>query len=235
MIPYPRYWLNMEQFDTNDFTNSLIAAIASLNFSGLTTPSDYYNLDNYSPNISRFSAKEAYYYLFNSGIRDFYVESEINIDLRDWGELDSQKHYPILTNLKEIFNTNIIKSANYFKYDQSLSITKTLTNLISWGTVQPRNYSPYLAETCYTYTPTRVIYSLPSQFESKKDNWRLFLANNYYDFDFYVTCIKSVNKSGAMIFFESGSPVQFQGIDQLQTDLGTKLTIGDDFHNQCRI
>lgn len=227
MIPYPRYWLNMEQFDTNDFTNSLIAAIASWNFSTVITPSDYYNLDNYSPNIARFSAKEAYYYLFNSGIRDFYVESEINIDLRDWGELDAQKHYPIITNLKEIFDTNIIKSANYFKYDQSLSVTKTLTNLISWGTVQPRNYSPYLAETCYTYTPTRVIYSLPTQFESKKDNWRLFLANNYYDFDYYVTCIKSVNKSGAMIFFESGSPVQFQGIDQLQTDLGTKLTIGD--------
>jgi hypothetical protein len=36
-----------------------------------------------------------------------------------------------------------------------------------------------------------------------------------------------VNKSGAMIFFDAASPVQFQGTDQLQTDLGTKLTIGD--------
>jgi len=30
-----------------------------------------------------------------------------------------------------------------------------------------------------------------------------------------------------MIFFDAASPVQFQGTDQLQTDLGTKLTIGD--------
>jgi hypothetical protein len=93
--------------------------------------------------------------------------------------------------------------------------------------MQSPSYNPYDAETCFKYQPTRVIYSLPSQYEGLKDGWRVFLPNNYYDFDSLVTSIKPINKSGAMIFFDSASPVQFQGTDQLQTGLGTKLTIGD--------
>ena len=224
MIPYPTYWLNSDEFDASDFTESLV----SNPFQPLqwVLPNDFYNLDNFNFSLW-FTVKNAYFYLFNSGVRDFFVESEINVGYRDWGELDSEKHYPIITDLKTLFSTNIIKSGNYYKYDQSLSIIKTLPNLISWGETQLRNYSPYLAETCYTYSKNRVIYSLQSQFESSKDYWRVFLVNNYYDFRDYVTCIKPVNKSGAMIFFEASSPVQFQGLDQLQTDLGTKLTIGD--------
>jgi len=228
-ILYPRYWLNMEEFQTNDFTSSLFSNV--FNPSAWVTPSDYYNLDPQSAitglNNLTFSVRNAYFYLFNSGVREFFVESEINIDLRDWGDTDAEKHYPILSDVKRLFDTSIIRAGNYYKYDQSLSFTKTLLNYFSWGTTQARSYSPYLAETCYTYTPNRVIYSLPAQFESEKDNWLYFLANNYYDFDNYVRSIKSINKSGAIIFFDTASPVQFQGLDQLETDLGTKLTIGD--------
>ena len=224
MIPYPTYWLNSDSYDASDFTESLVSN--PFQPSQWELPNDFYNLDNFAFSFW-FTVRNAYFYLFNSGIRDFFVETEINIDFRDWGEMDSQKHYPIITDLKTIFDTNIIKSGNYYKYDQSLSVTKTLPNLVSWGTVQPRNYSPYLAETCFIYQKNRVIYSLRSQFESSKDYWRVFLVNNYYDFKQYVTNIKSVNKSGAMIFFDTASPIQFQGTDQLETDLGTKLTIGD--------
>jgi hypothetical protein len=100
-------------------------------------------------------------------------------------------------------------------------------NYTSWANTQEPSYNPYDAATCFVYQPTRVIYSLPAQYEGLKDGWRVFLPNNYYDFNNVVTCIKPVNKSGAMIFFDAASPVQFQGLDQLQTDLGTKLTIGD--------
>lgn len=240
MIPYPTYWLNMEKFETNDFTSNLSTSVTtfftSYNSSNNVPnlPNDFYNLDQYNSSFNnplnnpfRFGVKDAYFYLFNSGIREFFVETEINIDLRDWGEFDSQKHYPIIADVKTIFDTNIIKSGNYYKYDWSLSITKTYLNFVSWATTQTSYYDPSLSETCYTYSPKRVIYSLPAQFESVKDNWLVFLANNYHDFLSYVTCIKPVNKSGAIIFFESASPVQFQGTDQLQTELGTKLTIGD--------
>jgi len=226
-ILYPRYWLNMEEFQTNDFTSSIFSNI--FNPGAWVTPSDFYNLDPSPSLISNinFAVKNAYFYLFNSGVREFFVESEINVDLRDYGNIDAEKYYPYISDVKRLFDTSIIKAGNYYKYDASLSFTKTILNYTSWGIVQSRSYSPYLAETCYTYSPNRVIYSLPSQFESEKDNWLYFLANNYYDFDTYVRSIKSVNKSGAIIFFDTASPVQFQGLDQLETDLGTKLTIGD--------
>lgn len=226
MLFYPRFWANLEKFDTNDFTSSFSGSIGTILSPGSwTTPSDFYNLDGLTY-VPKLAVKKAYFYLFNSGVRDFFVESEINVDFRDWGELDSQKYFPQLDK-KTIFDTSIIKAGNYYKYDNALSIVNTLTNKISWGNTQTRAYDPNLAETCYTYTPTRVIYSLPAQYESKTDYWRLFVANNYYDFNYYVTCIKPINKSGAIIFFDSGSPVQFQGTDQLKTELDTKLTIGD--------
>ncbi len=51
-----------------------------------------------------------------------------------------------------------------------------------------------MAATCYSYYPKKVIYSLPQNKELKKDNWRVFLVNNYNQFDSNVTSIKSIVK-----------------------------------------
>jgi hypothetical protein len=162
-------------------------------------------------------------------VRDFFVESEINVAYRDYGEPQDQRFYDPYSgsDTKDLFDTKIIKSGNYYKYDKSLSISQLFLNYTSWASMQATTYDPYIAETCFVYQPKRLIYSLPAQFEGLKDGWLAFLPNNYYNFQNLVTCIKPVNKSGAMIFFDAASPVQFQGLDQLQTDLGTKLTIGD--------
>jgi hypothetical protein len=50
---------------------------------------------------------------------------------------------------------------------------------------------------------------------------------NYKDFKNRVNVIKPISKSGALVLFPNLAPAMFQGVDQLQTDLGTKLTIGD--------
>ena len=223
MLLFPTYWLNSYKFETSDFVESVTSDIFDPNT--WITPSDYYTLDGGLCNLS-FSVKYAWFYLFSSGVRDFYVESEINIDLRDYGTTDSQKHYPILQP-NDLFNTSIIRATNYYKYDQSLSISKTYLNYTSWGSMQQTTYDPYLAETCYDYRPKRVIYSLPAQYESAKDFWKVFLPLNYKDFISQVTCIKPINKSGAFILFDNASPIQFQGSDTLQTGLGTKIVIGD--------
>jgi hypothetical protein len=162
-------------------------------------------------------------------VRDFFVESEINVAYRDYGELQEQRFYDPYagSDTKDLFDTRIIKSGNYYKYDKSLSISQLFLNYASWASMQATTYDPYIAETCFVYQPNRLIYSLPAQFEGLRDGWLVFLPNNYNDFVNLVTCVKPVNKSGAMIFFDAASPVQFQGTDQLQTDLGTKLTIGD--------
>lgn len=242
MIPYPKYWADFSQFQTSDFTSSFmqwITGALTTNYGVLVTPSSYYVLDG--PNcvgnflnpaglLANFTFdKRGWFYLFNSGVRDFFVESEINVAYRDYGELQEQRFYDPYagSDTKDLFDTRIIKSGNYYKYDKSLSISQLFLNYASWASMQTPQYDPYVAETCFVYQPTRLIYSLPAQFEGLRDGWLVYLPNNYYDFENLVTCIKSVNKSGAMIFFDAASPVQFQGTDQLQTDLGTKLTIGD--------
>lgn len=254
MLPHPRYWANFNEFETSDFTSSVGELITlpsisgsgvsggGLSFANLVLPHSYYNLDGSQLlNLSgisggltaatqaRLDVRNAWFYMFSSGVKDFYVESEINVDFRDYGDLDTQRFYDPqrYTDLKTMFDTSIIKAGNYYKYDQSLSRSKIFMNYISWGDQHPRTYDPLIAEFCYTYTPTRIIYSLPAQYEGKRDNWFLFLANNYYDFNTRPTCVKQINKNGALIFFEADSPAQFLGVDQLQTDSGTKLTIGD--------
>ena len=182
---------------------------------------------SFSPNFS-FN-KIGWFYLFNSGVKEFFVESEINVGYRDYGPTDSEKFCNPYTGYDtySTFKESNIKSGNTYFYDQSLSVSKTFINYVSWASNQSPAYNPYIAETCYVYQPTKLIYSLPSQFQGLKDGWLVFLPSNYQIFSNVVTCVKEINKSGALIFFDAASPVQFQGTDQLQTSLGTKLTIGD--------
>jgi len=216
----------------DDYLNSLdgdqTSFIGDL-FSGIITPSDKFCFDMEQPAKYKFTVKKAFMYLFNSGVRDFYVETEVNIDLRDKGDLVYEKHFDHTeyTNIQEIFSTDHIKVSNFYKYDYSLSISKLYNNYVSWGNVQDRAYNPLKAETCFVYRPKRLIYSLPQQTENKKDHWRIFLSNNYKDFSSVTTAIKSIGKNGAVIFFDEDSPIQFVGVDELKTDGGTKITIGD--------
>lgn len=199
-------------------------------FRDLETPNDKHAFDRRrNAGFLRFAVKEAFMYLFVSGVRDFFVETEINIDHRDWGEKDEERHYDHTryTDLQQIFSTDNIKSGNFMKYDYSLSIAKLFNNFVSWGQVQERDYDPEVAETCFVYRPKRVIYSLPQSLENKKDNWRVYLPLNYKTFNSRTVAIRPIGKNGAIMLFENESPVQFVGVDQLQTDGGTKITIGD--------
>jgi hypothetical protein len=198
-------------------------------FDGIITPSDKFAFDMKEPGKFQFTVKAAFMYLFNSGVRDFFVESEINVDLRDWGDITYERHYDYIeyTNLRDLFSTDHIKVGNFMKYDYSLSIGKLFNNYVSWGAVQDVNYDPLIAETCFVYRPNRLMYSLPQAEQNKKDNWRVFLPLNFKDFTSKTTSIKPIGKNGAMIFFENESPVQFAGVDTLKTDGGTKITIGD--------
>ncbi len=230
MITYPRYWADFTRYDAGEF----LQGITSLT---LATPSDRAALDGNTaaqvflttPLGIRFRIKNAYFYVFQSGVRDFFVESEVNTALRDWGELPEERHYDSnnYTSTSDLFDTAIIKASNYYKYDYSLSISRLFTNFISWGNVQPRDYDPLVAEKCYIRRPNRLIYSLPQNLENKKDYWRVYLANNYKDFYSRVSGVKPINKNGAVITFRADSPIMFQGVDTLNTDLGTKITVGD--------
>ena len=177
----------------------------------------------------RFAMRYAYMYSHTNGILDFFVESEVNLANRDWEDRADARIYDVYgyNDVDELFHAQIEKKDNFFKYDESLSPSKFVTQLRSFGEIQPRYYDPYVAENCYVSYPKRLIYSLQAQKESKKDFWRVFLPFNYQDFKNKVSVIKPINKNGAIIFFPFLSPQMFQGVDTLKTQLDTKLTIGD--------
>jgi hypothetical protein len=259
MINNPRFWADFTKFDTNQFLQNTIgtivnptqwgqnlisqgfpSALSNLDLSpgtnsigggdtGGSTGQILNNLVNAIASSFKLMKKNCYFYLFQSGVRDFFVESEINVDLRDWGTQPSEWHYDPYrrTDLQALFNVDIIKSGNYFKYDLSLSISRIFNNFISWGNMQARYYNPYVAETCYTYYKNRIVYSLPQTQDAVKDSWKVYLANNYKDFTARVTAIKPIGKTGALMLFDRDSPVQTLGSESMELDLGTKITIGD--------
>ena len=207
-------------------------AISLQTFKSQVLPNDYFYLDRKASECASkisFGINEGYFYLFANGVKDFFVESEINLSQRDWGEDLAQRHYDTYTytDLQALFRSDIIKAGNYYKYDYSLSANRMLGNYISWGALTSKDFDPQVSASCYSYYSSRGIYSLPTTQELKKDNWKIFLANNYYDFDSDVKTIRAINQSGAMVFYNHASPTFFAGVDELQTGNGIKVTIGD--------
>ena len=250
-LPYPRHWANFEKFDMVNMVSPLTTFTFNWTQGGM--PSFLHNLDvsggdtgdadltsNWGwdldgatpPSGSSFNFmthKYAYLYLHNSGINDFFVESDLNVGLRDYGSKKAERHYDWTeyTDIDALFHTDIIKEGNYYKYDDSLSKSNLNSQMITYGIIQPRDYDPAVAESCWKYYPKRIIYSNQAFKEAKKDFWRIYLPNNYKDFKNPPTTVKPVSKSGALVLFPHTAPQLFQGVDTLSTDFETKLTIGD--------
>ena len=246
-VPYPRYYANTEEYKFNDFVEGLGQSIgngvSNLKnfFNGIqssgnddiqdqidTLPSDLHNLDRpTSPN--GFFMARGYFYLFNSGVKEFFVESEINCAYRDHDDEPRTRHYDDkeYTDLERIFRADEITAGNHFKYDFSLSAGYYFTNNLSMGNIQTRDYDPEISEECHTYYPNRLIYSMPQEQTLKTDNWRTFLVNNYQDFKSPITAVKPIGMSGALIMLRRESPMFFAGADTLQSEAGIEITIGD--------
>jgi hypothetical protein len=245
MLPRPRFWMNSRRYEMGDIVGGLTDPSQWFNppTSGEGTfPRRFYRLDNARYNYSDdtinlpgypgfLGVKESYFYTACSSVRDFFVESDVIVDFREAGIPVSERHYNPFgyNNLEEMFNMNpdTITRGNYYAYDYSLSISKLFTQYFSQGNLQSRYYNPEVAKLCYTYYPDRIIYSLPQDQESLKDSWFIYLANNYKEFRDQISGVKNFAKTGIFITFKNSSPLVFQGIDQLQTDFGTKITIGD--------
>lgn len=239
--PAPRYWLDSNKFDMGDFDMNITFDFVNLvGPDGInnpinidfTTPSSFYRLDNNGNNaLFNFIVRYRWAYLFYNGVRDFYVESELNMAYRDYGENDYEKFYDVygqsFSDLSTMFRSDLITKPIHYKYDLSLSSAKTFNNFASWGKILPRDYRPSLYDTCFEYFPRRVIYSLRQQEGMRRDNWKNFLPLNYKDFKSKVCNIKSLNVAGAVVLFEEAEPMLFTGVDQLQTTGGVKVTIGD--------
>jgi hypothetical protein len=234
MFDYSSFWMNTSEFNINEFYKSigdgLVAAMKTLKFATffktIKSPSDFHCFDR-NGGTGWMMLKNAYMYLFNSGVRNFFVESELNVDCRDYEDEDAKKHYPIESNLSNLFNMRTIKADNFYKLDRSLCESFLPHSKTSWSTLLDTKYDPALSETCYTTRENRLIYSLPQETLNKKNNWSVFLPNNKKDFTSKITAIKPVDKTGAMLFFQNESPALLPGVDELQTGNGIKLIVGD--------
>ena len=222
LLPNSFYTLDNESYN---YATDEVPKLPSL----LPPPFNAYPLIDGYPGF--FGVKESYFYLSTSAVRDFFVESDVIVDYREpgtepWQRFYSPYYFTDLTSLFEINPDNITRG-NYYSYDYSLSISKLFSQYFSQGVLQSRYYNPVVANLCYTYYPDRIIYSLPQQDESLKDSWFIYLANNYKEFKDQISGVKNFAKTGIFITFKNSSPLVFQGVDQLQTDFGTKITIGD--------
>ncbi len=214
-VPYPRYWINNTHVYYEFWGNA----------------DKNYHVDENSVRPLDLWVKDGFFYLFNNGVRDFYVESDVNVGYRDWGEELQQHFYDPYgyTDIAYMFRSDMIKTDIYYKYDYSLSVSKFYTQYISFGQTLDRQYDPNLAYTCYDYYPRRIAYSLPQNEELKVDNWRQFLPNNFSDFYTPVTAIKSISRTGAIFLMKEQSPVKFEGNQVLQQGEpgAIAITIGD--------
>lgn len=219
-VPYPMFWINNDIL-TYDFLGRL-----SKN-RRLDGPLNLWILGGGG---GLFSLKTGFFYLFCNGVRDFFVESSVNVGYRDWEDITAKKFYnpyaSANTFVTEMFRSDIIKSNTLYKYDFSLSANRFINQFISWGQCLRRDYDPVLAYTCFAYYPRRVAYSLPQEEEQMQDNWRIFLPNNYKDFNDRVYVIKDLHKTGAVFLMESSSPMMFAGIETIPSRSGTEYSVG---------
>lgn len=218
-IPYPRYWMDTEAYDLSE----LVSFTPQL-------PNDKSHLDcGKSQSIkdklkSPFVVRDKHFYLTNNGVIDFYVESEVNLSNRDWEEQPFYRHYDEdrYSNLTQLFRSDNLDYDNRYIYDKSYS--KQLTENINFS--QDINFD----KDKVIDNSNRVYYSLPNNKDLIKDNWRIYLANNYYDFPLdngNLTGMKVLDRTNMVFFFDKSGPYLHQAIDQLQTDSGLKIQIGD--------
>lgn len=212
-VPYPMFWID------NDVVTYDLLAAAHQNR----------RLDG-PVNLKLFYVDKGYFYLFNNGIRDFFVESSVNVGYRDWEDETAKRFYDPYGSsddfINDLFRADIIKSNILYKYDYSLSSNRFINQYISWSKCLRRDYDPNLAYTCFAYYPRRLAYSLPQEEEQMKDNWRLFLPNNYKNFDDNVNVVKDLHKTGALFLLESSSPYMFAGTEAIASKSNTEYTVG---------
>ncbi len=214
-IPYPRFWINTEEYDSEEVRTLQLA-------------SNKHNFDCRNEEKNLFIIKNRAFYLSNSGIIDFYVESEYNLENRDWDDTINGRHYDrnTYTDYNDLLRSDRIIYDNKFLFDTTY--LKQLTE--NFITKQNRNYDPELSVECFTTFKNRVIYSSPASKEQIKDNWRVYLPNNYFDFSKEngdLTAVKTFGRDRLLFLFDRSSPFVTMGIDTLQTDGGIKVTLGD--------
>lgn len=222
-IAYPRFWMDTTKYDFSQLLSKSV--INFTKFSRTTTGK--YNLDCKSKHdegsITRID--NAYMYLSNNCVMDFFVEADYNTRFRENTEFPFYSYKN--TNLSQIFRSDRLNTPEEFKINRVYSDLYT-TEIFAQQQrhdFDPNNPIPVLQ-------PNSVIYSLPSFNLQNVDNWQYFLPANYFAFresDFgNLTAVHKLDQDRVIFLFSKSSPYISVGRDFLQLEgSGRKVTIGD--------
>jgi len=226
-VPYPRYWMDTFSYDMSSIVDDAFDGDGKFKLKNLLNlPSEQHNLSCDGGGL--LVIKDEHMYLSNNGVVSYTSESEFNLDLRDWDDREGHRHYDEKkhTDLNYIFRQDFRTIDNQPLYNSAYS--KQLTE--NYIPTQDRDFTCTDESRCYTVYENRVLYSLQYQEGGQVDNWRSFLANNYYDFPKEagnLLATKPLDRNNIAFLFDNSAPWITTAQDTLQTDSGNKVTVGD--------
>lgn len=167
-----------------------------------------------------------YFYLYNTGIVNFFVESSINTELRYSGANAWETWYPVLDKLRDENEFMEQKKVNInFDNVYNYNFDYSKQNMEEALFPQAADFDPN--NQCKNTHPRRIIYSKQNNSESSTDFWLVNPANNYYDADSNLGSIidvQAIDSQKVMVRYENGSQI-FNAFDTLQLE-STSVTVG---------
>ncbi len=195
-VAYPQYWYSARSELSDYFVGgTLMKNIISTKAHYLDCPNDYI-VDNISTTTTTSSTTPApgtvlagsqnyiydgKMYLFAYGIPYFYVESSINVDLRQaFNNLEGDFYPHVSSGIPDTwFQESRVPIAldNTYYYNTTFSKQNT-ENFFS------HLPSDWIKQLCFTYFPFRAIYSDPqeSYSDNRINNWLIYRPISFFDF-----------------------------------------------------
>jgi hypothetical protein len=225
-VGYARYWFDSTEYDMAGLVNIFGRNNRNPNMQKL--PSQKYNLDGVGAGKNKFIQTNAYIYTSVNGVIRYIVEVPYNISYRKSDEEGTganlyQPHYSEnQSDLSFIFRTDVIKKPENFLLDPSYRYIEQ-KYIFSQQLIKILNQPIREKNT--------VLYSLPSSNSQLFNNWRYFLPLNRFNFDERdfgtLTGIHAIEQDRIMFLFDKASPFLSLGVDELKTESGKNVTIGD--------
>jgi len=163
--------------DLNDYLSNLF----KLDFSNPLDPKVSTPFDNLKDITDNLFYQKGYFYLSSYGIPNFFVESEVNVDMRHGRNPDEENFFPNVGTELSSFGDWLqeyrvkISFDNYYSYNATYSKQNFENYNQPYDSFEPD-------ELCSSVFPNRVIYSDGFTQEETKDSWLIYRTNNYYDF-----------------------------------------------------
>lgn len=220
-VGFPRYFVDTTPFDMSNFVLRIPTR--------QNTPANKHNLDCATQSSDALTTiKDRYFYLTSNAVVEYFVESDYNLDLREWKTEFPDFYTDTNTDLSLLFRNGPTFNIEKFHYDKTFS-KELIENFIP--SQQYNLFNINNEETCRRYKKNLIIYSQKAQRENRADNWLQYLPLNNYEFPSIfgnLTSIKAIDNQQLMFFFDKSAPYITIGRDEIQLDgSGTKVTIGD--------